>query len=179
MKKAFIGIVILVLLVAVFSAVANPRWGYTRYGTMYSYPYGYSYYYAPSPYYAYPAYPYSYYRYTSYPSYTSPSYIYPYSISPSYPAYNYPYYNYPYSPLSSEAMYRYGAPTVTTPGYVSAELPRGAEGQLCGIVNSKQYGCTSGLVCDYTKGAEKGVGVCSRRSESEILPNWQYSGMYN
>lgn len=197
MKKAVIGIIAVVLLVAVFSAAANPRWGYTRYGVYnyapYDYGYGPSPYYLSSPYYSYPAYPYSYYRSYNYPSYSSPYYYnYPAYSSPyyyNYPAYTSPYtspqYNYPYSygPLSSEYMYRYGAPQVSTPAYVSAETPRGAEGQLCGVVDSKQFGCVSGLVCDYTKGAQKGVGVCSYQSEgSSQLPssNYQYNyGMYS
>ncbi len=145
MKKSILAVVAVVFLVAIIAATAQ-RYYYTRYGVFYSYPERYGFYY---PFY-------------TYPSYASPSYVYPYYASRYYP----PYY---YSPLSTEVMYRYGAPTTVYPSYVGQaepELPRGVEGQLCGVVDSRQYGCVYGLVCDYTQGAKAGVGVCSRQSGS-------------
>ncbi len=154
MKKSIIGIVAVVFLVAIIAATAQ-RYYYTRYGVYYSYPERYGFYY---PFYTAPA-------------YVSPSYAYPYS----YPYYQSNYYPpYYYSPLSSQVMYRYGAPTTVYPasvGPAEQETPRGVEGQLCGVVDSNQYGCIYGLVCDYTKGAKAGVGVCSRQSgDTTVYP---------
>ncbi len=148
-KKTIVAVLAIVLLSIVFVGAAQ-RWGYTRYGAVYSYG---------TPYYSY------------YPLYQYPFYGGYYSYYRS-PYYTYPYY---YSPLASDYVYRYGAPSTAYPsptaGYgapstaypspVSGELPRGGEGQLCGMIDSQQYGCEYGLVCDYKQG---GVGVCARQS---------------
>jgi hypothetical protein len=143
-KSSIIAIIVILLLSIVFVGAAQ-KWGYTRYGAVYYY--GEPYYtYAPLYIYPYGS-PYSYYRYYGYPSY-----MYPY----------YPYYE---SPLSSEYMYRYGAPT---PGVEPA--PRGTEGQMCGLLDGRQYGCYAGLVCDYTKGGAAGIGVCARPASTTTYP---------
>ena len=150
-KKTVIAIIVVVLLVAILTG-ASHRWGYTRYGAVYYYGSPYSYY----PLYQYPYSPYSYYNY---------------------PSYAYPYY---YGPLSSQYMYRYGAPTsyyqapstsypyYQAPSYQAPTptvgLPRGTEGQLCGMSDGQQYGCEYGLVCDYTKTQKAGIGVCSTQA---------------
>ena len=99
--------------------------------------------------------------------YHTPQYMY-------YPAYHVPYYEYRYpyysytSPLSSEFLYRYGPPSTAYP--TLPELPRGSEGQLCGAVGGKTYGCEFGFVCDYTKSGVAGVGVCSRQTPTTTHP---------
>ncbi|MEM3153981.1 MAG: hypothetical protein QW165_00230 [Candidatus Woesearchaeota archaeon] len=104
------------------------------------------------------------YRYTYWPPryryyYTYyPVQYYPYPVS--YPLYMYPYY---YSPLSAEYMFRYGTPEVQVsyPAAVQETAPRGSVGQLCGLVDSKAYGCYYGMVCDYTATGKPGIGVCT------------------
>ena len=77
-----------------------------------------------------------------------------------YPNFNYPDYAYPMdNTLSSRNMYRYGAPAVSYPYSVSTE-----GGRLCGLVDGQQFGCEFGMVCDYTKTNQKGIGVCTRQS---------------
>ncbi len=63
-----------------------------------------------------------------------------------YPYYYYPSYTYP----------------VYYPNYPTAYQSAASEGQLCGVVDSKQYGCQSGLVCDYNQTKISGIGICSR-----------------
>ncbi len=147
-KKTVVAILAVVLLAAVFVGAAQ-RWGYTRYGAAYWYGYPY-------------ATPYSYYPYYQYPYYGT---YYPIVRSPSY---SYPYY---YSPISASYMYRYGAPGVVYPAPTTyqppaPEQPRSGEGQLCGLMDSKQYGCYYGMTCDYTKTTQQGVGVCTYQSTS-------------
>lgn len=148
-KKTIVAIIAIVLLVVVFVG-ASHRWGYTRYGAVYSY---------------------------GNPS-NAPSYVYPYGTYHPYQYYGdygYPTYTYPYGyyyPGQSEYMYRYGAPTTAYPYsraapetvypyYPTPQVPRGQEGQLCGAIDERQYGCEFGYVCDYTKGGVAGLGVCS------------------
>ena len=132
-KKTIIAVVAVVLLVAVFAGAAS-RWFYQYY------PYGYSYYmYYPVPY---------------YPAYNN-------ALSNEYPyAYNYPYANptttYPYY---SSAAASYSMPTTSYPA--SPTLPLGKMNQLCGLIGTAQYGCSYGLVCDYTKTSTTGVGLCT------------------
>ena len=143
----------LVVFAAVF--VNSYHYGSTKYGAVY---------YHDSP------------RYSLYPYY----YNYPSTSYSRYPAgYSSPTYNYPYSysPLSSSYMYRYGYPryiysTYPTTSYPSYSYPttaypagelRGAEGQLCGMIDSQQFGCVYGLVCDYSQAEQAGIGVCAQQ----------------
>lgn len=144
-KKTVIAVAAIVLLTAVITGAYTYTYGYNY--SPYA-PYGYQYGVFQSPYYSY----YQYYR---------PSYSYPYYSSR--PAYVYPYY---YSPLSSEHMYRYGTPsTVAQVNYPSAGGGlTGAQGQLCGMVDSIQYGCASGLYCDYNRITTPGIGMCAQPS---------------
>ncbi len=145
-KKTIIAVAVIVLLTAVFVGAAQ-KWGYTRYGAVYSYGTP-SYSYAPQY-----VYPYGSYNYP-YGSYISD----PYSGAP---LQSYPYY-YRQGPLASENMYRYGAPTVSYPSYTSPQIPRGMVGQLCGTMYNQAYGCEYGLECDYTKTGAEGIGMCTR-----------------
>lgn len=140
-KKTVVAILAVVLLATVIATAYTYGYSYSPYT-----PYGYQYQTYQSPYYSY----YQYYR---------PSFGYPYYSSR--PAYAYPYY---FSPLSSENIYRYGTPsTVAQINYPSTVGGlRGAEGQLCGMVDSVNYGCASGLYCDYNKISTPGIGACSR-----------------
>jgi len=61
------------------------------------------------------------------------------------------------SPLSSDYLYRYDPPS-------AGDTPRGVEGQLCGLSGSEQFGCVSGLVCDYSKTKKAGLGICSKQA---------------
>jgi hypothetical protein len=156
-KKSIIAIVI-IFLFSVLAVGAATKWGYTRYGAVYYYgePF-YSYY--PVQQYSYPYYNNAYYRY---------------------PAYAYPYYN--RGPLASDFMYRYGTPTVTVgapamsyPASAGVQMPtRGVQGQLCGLVDSQQFGCDFGLVCDYTKTGQSGVGICSMPSGAYASTSYPY-----
>ncbi len=154
-KKSIIAIVV-IFLFSVLAVGAATKWGYTRYGAVYYYG---------EPFYSY--YPVQQY---SYPYYSSPYY--------RYPAYAYPYYN--RGPLASDVMYRYGTPTVTvgTPAMnypAGVQMPtRGAQGQLCGLVDSQQFGCDFGLVCDYTKTGQSGIGVCSMPSGAYASTSYPY-----
>ncbi len=154
-KKTIIAVAMVVLLVAVFVGAAQ-KWGYTRYGAIYYYGTPYSY--APNY-----VYPYGSNPYQEYGSYGYPAYAYPYMYryGQTYPSYAYPY-SYQQGPLSSENIYRYGAPTVSYPSYTSPETPRGKVGQPCGLIDSQTYGCEYGMTCDYTKTGVTGVGLCSR-----------------
>jgi len=140
-KKTIIAIMAVVLLATIAATAYN--YGMTRYGTFYY----------DSPYYSY----YQYYKPYQYYYQTGPSYAYPYYATPG--------------PLSSDYMYRYGyyqspytqvRPEVAYPA--SVYTARGVEGQLCGQVNGGQFGCSYGLVCDYTKAEQQGIGVCSRQA---------------
>jgi len=138
-KKTIIAVVLVFLLAVVFVS-GYQRWGTTRYGPVYYYD---------QPYYMYYPMPY----------YPQQGMYYPYSF----PQYAYPY----YGPLSTDYMYTQGTPAASTSNaYLNypSGIPRGKEGQLCGLVGSKQYGCELGFVCDYTKTNQSGVGVCSQQS---------------
>ncbi len=159
-KKTIIAIVSVVLLVAVFAGAAS-KWGYTKYGAIY---------YTGVPY------------YTSYPvyhDYPLESMYYPYGFGVYYP-YLYdgwyspspnPQLNYPIGPTSQEKRYEY-----TPPEYPTMSIPRSTEGQLCGVINSMQFGCQYGLQCDYTKTSSTGVGVCSALPPSSSTYPYQYYG---
>ncbi len=136
-KKTIIAVVLVFLLAVVF-VNGYQRWGTTSYGAVY--------------YYGQP-----FYMYYPLPYYPQSGMYYPYN----YPQYAYPY----YGPLSTESMYTRGTPEVRSDylNYPSG-IPRGKLGQLCGLVDSKQYGCELGFVCDYTKTNQSGVGVCSTQS---------------
>lgn len=86
-------------------------------------------------------------RYGAVYYYGSPNYMY---YPTYYPAGSGIYYEYPAGPLSSDWVYRYGTPPKT---------PQIA-GQLCGLVDGEQYGCSYGFLCDYGKTTVKGLGVC-------------------
>lgn len=138
-KKTIIAVVLVFLLAVVFVS-GYQRWGTTRYGPVYYYD---------QPYYMYYPMPY----------YPQQGMYYPYSF----PQYAYPY----YGPLSTDSMYTQGAPVnYPSNAYLNypSGIPRGKEGQLCGLVDSKQYGCELGFVCDYTRTNQSGVGVCSQQS---------------
>ncbi|MBW2969953.1 hypothetical protein KY309_00360 [Candidatus Woesearchaeota archaeon] len=142
-RKTIVAIIAVVLLVSVF--VGARQWGYTRYGALYYYGDPFFMYY-PVPYYPTPGV-----YYSNYPEYASPYYP---MYSYPYPGYAYPY----YGPLTQEYAYRFGAPAViSTP-------TRSREGQVCGISGTTQMGCEYGLVCDYTKGTQAGLGVCSQET---------------
>ena len=143
-KKTIWAIGVLVLLVGVLTASAQ-YYGASQYGAYYQYPGYYGRHYVQ---------PYTY----NYPLYTS---------APSVPYYEAPYYIYPYNraPLSSRYIYRYGVPTsITAPEtlYPTAitTSPRGTMHQLCGRADNREYGCESGLVCDYSQTTQQGLGVC-------------------
>ncbi|VVB81950.1 Uncharacterised protein [uncultured archaeon] len=137
---AIIGIVVIVLVVAVIVNAYSV--GYTRYGPVYYYG---------SPYYMY------------YPVYYGPqpgvNYPYNYYYSPSYA---YPYY-YP-----TDYKNNYGLPSVNYP--YPAGVIRGSVGQTCGMMDNQQVGCDYGLVCDYSKTTQKGMGICS------VASNYPYFG---
>lgn len=141
MKKTIIAIALVAVLATVLATAY--RYGYSPYGVVYY----------DSPYYSYYQY------YEPYQHYYRPAYAYPsYASNWYYPQYQ--------SPLSSSYMYRYGyysAPEVSYPTAVT-ESPRGGVGQLCGVSEGQAFGCVSGLVCDYSKVAQSGIGLCSRRS---------------
>jgi len=150
-KKTIIAIAAIVLLAAVFTQAAN-RWGYTRYGAVY---------YTDSPYYTY--YP----VYHNYPvESTSPPYgfdqNYRYLYDGWYPGN--PAVSYPYNPSPGNYF------TYTGAAYPVVTVPRSPENGLCGVLQGKQYGCTFGLVCDYTKTGQVGVGVCSKSTSTTTYP---------
>lgn len=150
-KKVIVAIIAVVLVSAVLVG-ASHKWGYTRYGAVY--------------YYGQPTF--SYYPVYNYPYYGA---YYP-STYYRYPAYAYPYY---YNPLASENLYRYGLPETSyayggTSPYMTLPLARSGVGAPCGIIDSSQYGCEFGLVCDYTKGNAPGVGECSRQTATTTYP---------
>ncbi len=140
-KKTIFAVVAVVLLVAVFAGAAN-RWGYTRYGAIYN---------TGTPYYTY---------YPVFHDYPVESMYYPYGYD-TYSPYLYDAWypksatvNYPYAPQAEQSKY-------SPSEYETMSIPRSAEGQLCGVLNSRQYGCQFGLVCDYTRTGTTGVGVCT------------------
>ncbi len=145
-KKTIMAVVAVVLLVAVFAGAAS-RWGYTRYGAVYNYG---------TPDYTY---------YPVYHNYPRQSMYFPYGLGVYHPyLYDgwysttpYPQVNYPIGPTSQEKRFE-----IKPAEYPTVNIPRSADGQLCGVINSRQYGCNYGLVCDYTKTGTTGVGVCSR-----------------
>lgn len=152
-KKTVLAIVGVVLLVAVFAHAAN-QWGYTRYGALY---------YSDSPYYSYYPVYHDYPIESMYPPYGSYGSWYPYLYDGWYPAS--PEMNYPFSPTSSERYYQ-----PDTAEYPGMYIPRSEEFGLCGALNGRQYGCTWGLVCDYTKTGQVGVGVCSKVTNPTTYP---------
>lgn len=148
-KKAIVAIIALVLVSAVFVGAAQ-KWGYTRYGAVY---------YSGDPVFSY----YPVYNYPYYGAYYPTTYY-------RYPAYAYPY---SYNPLASENLYRYGLPETSYPygtSYQTLPLARSGLGQFCGIIDSTQYGCEFGLVCDYTKGNSPGVGMCAMQTGTTTYP---------
>ena len=161
MKKRFvfglIGIA-LILLASIIIVEGYRRSSSYYYGGDYYRPLQHSY---SQPYYQY-ARPYNTLQSYSGPSYSRPSYT---SPSYSYPSYA------TYTPYSSYPMYRYGYPStyyrpvtqLPTIAYPTAVEPRGGEGNVCGIVYGGQYGCTYGLVCDYSQVPQAQVGVCRQQ----------------
>jgi hypothetical protein len=160
--KSTVALFAIVLLVAVTLGYAQ-KIDYSRYST---------YYYGPGKinqpagdvYRAY--YPYTQYAYT-------PNYVIPYygNFDQAAPSYTYPYYRYTYAHpyygyyfSEMPASYTYSSPRAPSKDYPSGVYksePRGMEGQLCGLLDGKQYGCEFGLVCDY-RISEPSIGVCSR-----------------
>jgi len=150
-KKTIIAVVMVVLLLAVFSSAAS-KWGYTRYGAVYYYD----------------GYPFMTY-YPVFHDYPIPSTQNPYGYG-IYNPYLYdgwysanPEYNYPYSATPSRFTYN-------PPEYPTINMPRSAQGQLCGTLNNQQYGCASGLTCDYTKTNSVDVGICSKPRHVTTYP---------
>ncbi|MEM3153983.1 MAG: hypothetical protein QW165_00240 [Candidatus Woesearchaeota archaeon] len=160
-KKTIIAIVLVVLLVAVFAGAAS-KWGYTRYGAIY---------YAGVP---------SYNYYPVYHDYPIESMYFPYGFGVYYP-YMYdgyfpasytPQMNYPLGPSSQERRFVY-----TPAEYPTMMAPMSAEGQLCGVINSRQYSCRYGLTCDYTKTGTTGVGICAKLPMDSTTYPYQVYGI--
>lgn len=142
MFNKFVLAIVAIFLISAVGVMAY-QWGYTKYGAVY---------YEGQPYFSY------------YPVYYAPTYgmYYPSAYSP-HPAYSYPY---AFNPISSENMYRYGFPST----YTAPPLVRSGPGNFCGIIDSTQLGCEFGLVCDYTKGNQPGVGMCVRQTATTTYP---------
>jgi hypothetical protein len=177
-KKTILAVVLVVLLLAVFASASYRYGGYLPYKNFYApqVPYAPSSYYPAFqvnyPSYNYPAY-YSFpgykdqYPITNYPRYTSPD---------GSPAYNYPgYYNYPTAnyPVYTRPSYGYPAYIPSTTNYVSqtgtyktyyGTTPRLKAGQICGNTGTGDSGCEFGMMCDYARSTQPGVGVCTRQA---------------